>query len=72
MTQINYDALLQALNNSPLAHWAEKLPTQIAQGLSEQRYGDLPGWKKSLAKLPRVQASYIDLKHAVRMGASGD
>ena len=72
MTQINYDALLNALKDSPLSGWAELLPEQIARGLCEQRHGDLPAWKKSLAKLPSVSASYVELEHAVRIGKTLD
>lgn len=72
MTQINYDQLLNALKDSPLAGWAEQLPAQIAAGLCEKRYGDLGGWKKSLAKLPNVKTSLVELAAEVRMGQSSD
>lgn len=72
MTQINYDQLLDALKDSPLAGWAEQLPAQIAAGLCEKRYGDLGGWKKSLAKLPDVKTSEIALADEVRIGHSSD
>lgn len=70
--QINYDVLLDALKDSPLAGWAEQLPAQIASGLCEKRYGDLAGWKASLAKLPQVNATQIDLADEVRIGHSSD
>jgi tRNA (mo5U34)-methyltransferase len=72
VTQINYDALLNALKDSPLSGWAELLPEQIARGLCEQRHGDLSAWKKSLAKLPGVIASDIELENAVRIGKTPD
>lgn len=72
MTQINYDQLLDALKDSPLAGWAEQLPAQIAAGLCEKRYGDLGGWKKSLAKLPNVKSSQIELADEVCIGHSSD
>lgn len=72
MTYINYDQLLDALKDSPLAGWGEQLPAQIAAGLCEKRYGDLGGWKRSLAKLPGVKHSQISLANEVRIGASGD
>lgn len=70
--QINYDILLDALKDSPLAGWAEQLPAQIASGLCEKRYGDLAGWKASLAKLPQINATQIDLADEVRIGHSSD
>ncbi len=72
MTQINYDNLLDYLKNSPLAYWAEILPEQIRKGLCEQRYGDLPDWKKSLAKLPRVSTQKIILDSEVKLGEYDD
>lgn len=72
MTQINYDQLLDALKDSPLAGWAEQLPAQIAAGLCEKRYGDLGGWKKSLAKLPHVKNSVIALADEVRIDHNSD
>ncbi len=68
MTHINYDHLLAALTDTPLADWAKKLPEQIANGLSEKRFGDLAGWKASLAKLPTVSTKHIELGDAVRIG----
>lgn len=72
MTQINYDYLLHALEDIALADWAKILPEQIAAGLSEKRYGDLAGWKASLAKLPSVSTQHIELTDAVRIGTSDD
>jgi tRNA (mo5U34)-methyltransferase len=72
VTQINYDYLLHALEDTALADWAKILPEQIAAGLSEKRYGDLAGWKASLAKLPTVPSEHIELMDAVRIGASDD
>lgn len=72
MTQINYDHLLQALDGTALADWAKKLPAQIAAGLNEKRFGDLPGWKASLAKLPEVSTQAIELNECVRIGTSED
>jgi tRNA (mo5U34)-methyltransferase len=72
VTQINYDHLLNALQDTALADWAKKLPDQIADGLSEKRFGDLPGWKASLAKLPEVSTSNIELNDCVRIGSPDD
>ena len=72
MNQINYDYLLHALEDTVLADWAKILPEQIAAGLSEKRYGDLAGWKASLAKLPSVSTQHIELTDAVRIGTSDD
>jgi tRNA (mo5U34)-methyltransferase len=72
VTQINYDHLLHALEDTALADWAKKLPDQIAAGLSEKRFGDLPDWKASLAKLPAVDTQSIELSDCVRIGNTED
>lgn len=72
MTQINYDTLLYALKDTALADWAKILPEQIAAGLNEKRFGDLSGWKASLAKLPAVCTEHVELANAVHIGATDD
>lgn len=72
MTHIRYDALLQALKETSLSPWAELLPEQIARGLSEERFGDLPAWKQSLAKLPTISATRLELEKSVHIGAPSD
>jgi tRNA (mo5U34)-methyltransferase len=67
-----YQDLLNALADTPLADWATLLPDQIAAGLSDQRYGDLPAWRLSLTQLPELQPSIADLKDSVTIGASTD
>lgn len=69
---INYDSLIHALQETPLAVWAEHLPKQIAAGLCEKRFGDLPAWKTSLAKLPKVATQSVHLTNEVRIGQQDD
>ena len=69
---IDYQDLLAALPDSPLAPWRETLPAQIAEGLCEKRYGDLPQWKTALAQLPAISASQIELHTKVAIGAAND
>ncbi len=61
MAIIDYDPFLAHLSTTPLAAWCDTLPAQFAAGLSEARYGDLPRWRDSLATLPDVEPSHIDL-----------
>lgn len=61
-----------AAKQSSLTQWAEQLPAQIAQQLSQQRWGDLPQWQQSLAQLPALSASNCDFKQGVRIGQPGD
>src|SRR5690554_1136311 len=69
---INYHQLLAALPDTALAPWLETLPDQIAAGLCDKRYGDLPAWRVALTQLPATTASSIDLKNAVRIGVAED
>ena len=66
-------ALLNALQSGPLRVWAEQLPTQVAQGLDLQRYGDLPRWQAAVNNLPSVHPSSMDLNAAcLQIGAASD
>lgn len=53
---IDYQPFLDQLARHPdagqLADWLPLLPDHIANGLSEQRHGDLSRWKQALASLP--------------------
>ena len=70
---INYAPLLQTMHQHPrLAPWAQRLPEQIAQGLSTQRYGDLPAWYAALASLPPVTTTQLELATRVQIGAAGE
>lgn len=69
---IDYQTLIDALADGPLASWSKQLPEQIAAGLDERRYGDLPQWRQALAQLPQLTPSQLDFKHSVTIGASAD
>lgn len=69
---IDYQTLLSALPDSPLAPWLPTLPQQIAAGLCEKRYGDLPAWLNALLQLPSVTASAVELQTKVQIGVKGD
>lgn len=57
--------------DTPLATWLPHLPEQCAQGLSLERYGDLPRWREALAALPEIAAGAVHLDSS-RVGVSGD
>nr|WP_111641952.1 tRNA 5-methoxyuridine(34)/uridine 5-oxyacetic acid(34) synthase CmoB [Marinimicrobium alkaliphilum] len=65
----DFQDLINALADTPLADWADQLPAQISAGLDPRRYGDLPRWQAALDALPTPEPSDIDLKHGVRIGA---
>tara|TARA_R110001592_G_scaffold28990_15_gene105599 strand:+ start:6814 stop:7785 length:972 start_codon:yes stop_codon:yes gene_type:complete len=68
---INYQVFLNHLSEYPqLANWSKELPQQIAAGLNESRFGDLPRWKEALAALPDLRPDTIALNTS-RVGADG-
>ncbi len=67
-----YQDLIHALRTTPLAAWAELLPEQIVRGLDHVRYGDLPGWQDSLARLPKISPSKLDFSHSVTIGGDAE
>lgn len=68
----DYSELLNAIKEGPLAEWATLLPEQIAQGLCDKRFGDLPKWRTALLALPKVESTQNDFADGVTIGASID
>lgn len=60
------------LRGGPLEEWLDLIPALVEKGLSPRRYGDLPHWQQALEALPTVQASRLELKDRVEIGAPGD
>ncbi|HED32909.1 MAG TPA: tRNA 5-methoxyuridine(34)/uridine 5-oxyacetic acid(34) synthase CmoB [Gammaproteobacteria bacterium] len=58
---MNLDRLYQLIDGTALAPWAERLPAQLKQGLSEEAFGKLAEWKAVLAQLPAIKAGPIAL-----------
>ena len=66
---IDYSEFLSfARSHAKFRAWSDAIEDQIAQGLSTQRYGDLPQWYESLAQLPDITPSHVDLLHSVTIG----
>jgi tRNA (mo5U34)-methyltransferase len=70
---IDYQPLLAAMSShTRLRQWAEQLPEQINQGLSPEKWGDLPKWQAALGELPSLTARDLDFKSGVKIGATDD
>lgn len=65
------EALAARWEEPTLCEWLEVLPKQLAQSMSEKRYGDLKRWRQSMNALPELSARTIDLNSAY-VGANGD
>lgn len=70
MNRIDYSDLLESLPDTLLAPWLKTLPEQIEQGLSGERFGDLPQWINALNALPEVNTDLIELHNSVTLSSS--
>lgn len=66
---IDYTPLIERWQGGELDRWAQLLPVQISQGLSQQRYGDLARWLQALENLPDLQPDRIHVDRS-RVGVS--
>jgi tRNA (mo5U34)-methyltransferase len=66
---MNYQPLITRWRGGEFDHWAQQLEQQIANGLSQERYGDLPRWLQALHDLPTLAADTIHLNES-HVGAS--
>ncbi len=57
--------LFELMQGTELEPWLETLEQQIQQGLSNDTYGKLPGWKNALQQLPVINHKNIELDSAV-------
>jgi len=58
---MNFDRLYELMKGTELESWLEILDEQIQQGLCNDTYGKLAGWKDALKELPDIAAHYVDL-----------
>lgn len=49
-----HKALYHALIDQGLERWVAVLPEQLKTGLDPKRFGDLPGWRSAVEKLPEL------------------
>lgn len=66
---IDYTSFLQAEKEGPLARWVDILPQQIENGLSVQRFGDLPTWLDAINALPQVDEVNTTYDSAVTLSS---
>jgi tRNA (mo5U34)-methyltransferase len=67
-----YTSLLNFLIASNKVDWELQLHTHIKEGLSFQRFGDLPEWADALHQLPNISATNINLSDGVTIGSTKD
>ncbi len=59
LTPFGYDRLFHQLEDSPLAHWLESVPSLTEEKLSH--HGDMPRWLAALSQLPELSPDSLDL-----------
>jgi len=69
---IDFSNFYQLIAKSPLSHWLETLPAQLAQWQTEQNNAQYKQWNNALMHLPDVKPDHIDLLHSVSAFAPED
>lgn len=67
-----FNDFYKVIADSPLSHWLEVLPAQLAHWQKLQLHGEFPKWVKLLNKLPETSPSSITLKDKVEFGLADD
>ena len=65
-----FDRFYQQIAVSPLSHWLETLPAQIASWQRDQLHGQFKQWTNAVTFLPELKPAHIDLRNGV--SASSD
>jgi tRNA (mo5U34)-methyltransferase len=64
---------IDALLETPLAPWLDRLPAEVERVWREKAHGDLPAWQDAIERLPHIGLSSISLTTPrVRAGVVGD
>ncbi|WP_338556456.1 tRNA 5-methoxyuridine(34)/uridine 5-oxyacetic acid(34) synthase CmoB [Erwinia sp. E_sp_B04_7] len=62
---MDFGNFYQLIAKSPLSHWLETLPAQIAAWQREQLHGHFKNWDRSVEHLPSLKPETLDLLHSV-------
>jgi tRNA (mo5U34)-methyltransferase len=69
---VDYERLYDLLQETALASWLDRLPSQVAAALDDSQHGRLPQWRHLLASLPSVTPTSKNLQDGVQFGQSSD
>jgi len=67
---MDFGNFYQLIAKSPLSHWLETLPGQIAVWQREQLHGHFKNWDRSVEHVPILQPEKLDLLHSVTADSS--
>lgn len=62
---IEFGNFYQRIANSPLSHWLEVLPAQLAAWQRESLHGKFKDWFNAVDRLPEITPHTLDLLHGV-------
>jgi tRNA (mo5U34)-methyltransferase len=69
---IDYEPLYGLMQETALASWLDRLPSQVAAALDDSQHGRLSEWRHLLDNLPAITPSTLNLKDAVSIGQRTD
>ncbi|EGN74664.1 methyltransferase, putative [Idiomarina sp. A28L] len=69
MAMSDYNSFYARLTQTNLAHWLETLPATMRDWEQQSQHGDFKKWQRTIALLPELTATDIDIENAVRIGA---
>ncbi len=67
---MDFGNFYQLIAKSPLSHWLETLPAQIAAWQREALHGHFKNWDRSVEHLPALMPETLDLLHSVTADSS--
>jgi len=67
---MDFGNFYQLIAKSPLSHWLETLPAQIAAWQRESLHGHFKNWDRSVEHLPALTPETLDLLHSVTADSS--
>ncbi|AXU97815.1 tRNA 5-methoxyuridine(34)/uridine 5-oxyacetic acid(34) synthase CmoB [Erwinia persicina] len=67
---MDFGNFYQLIAKSPLSHWLETLPAQIAAWQREALHGHFKNWDRSVEHLPSLTPETLDLLHSVTADSS--
>ena len=62
---IDFSNFYQLIAKSPLSHWLETLPAQVAAWQREALHGKFREWERAVEFLPELTPWRLDLLHSV-------
>ncbi len=62
---IDFNHFYQRIALSPLSHWLETLPAQVAAWQREALHGKFREWERAVEFLPELAPYRLDLLHSV-------